>query len=126
MNDKGLLAALGRLKVETGSLACMGCGYEQNCGVHGCAVLRAAEERLRELLRPSSSASAPAGAEKQTAQDMTTAAAVLRDYLENREMPATVYAAICTAIRRLEEPETTDRPHSVMEYKDRNSERGKT
>lgn len=126
MNDKGLLAALGRLKVETGSLACMGCGYEQNCGVHGCAVLRAAEERLRELLRPSSSASAPAGAEKQTAQDMTTAAAVLQDYLENREMPATVYAAICTAIRRLEEPETTDRPHSVMEYKDRNSERGKT
>lgn len=126
MNDKELLAALGRLKVETGSLACMGCGYEQNCGVHGCAVLRAAEERLRELLRPSSSASAPAGAEKQTAQDMTTAAAVLRDYLENREMPATVYAAICTAIRRLEGPETTDRPHSVMEYKDRNSERGKT
>lgn len=126
MNDKGLLAALGRLKVETGSLACMGCGYEQNCGVHGCAVLRAAEKRLRELMRPSSSASAPAGAEKQTAQDMVTAAAVLRDYLENREMPATVYAAICTAIRRLEGPETTDRPHSVMEYKDRNSERGKT
>lgn len=126
MNDKGLLAALGRLKVETGSLACMGCGYEQNCGVHGCAVLRAAEERLREQMRLPSSASAPEEAEKQTAQDMVTAAAVLRDYLENREMPATVYAAICTAIRRLEGPETTDRPHSVMEYKDRNSERGKT
>lgn len=126
MNDKGLLAALGRLKVETGSLVCLGCGYERSCGVHGCAVLCAAEERLRELLRPSSSASAPAGAEKQTAQDMTTAAAVLRDYLENREMPATVYAAICTAIRRLEGSKTTDRPHSVMEYNDRNSERGKT
>lgn len=126
MNDKELLAALGRLKVETGSLACMGCGYEQSCGVHGCAVLRAAEERLRELLRPSSSASAPEEAEKQTAQDMVTAAAVLRDYLENREMPATVYAAICTAIRRLEGPETTDRPHSVMEYKDRDSERSET
>ncbi len=126
MNDKELLAALGRLKVETGSLACMGCGYEQSCGVHGCAVLRAAEERLREMLRPSSSASAPEEAEKQTAQDMVTAAAVLRDYLENREMPATVYAAICTAIRRLEGPETTDRPHSVMEYKDRDSERSKT
>nr|DAT60205.1 MAG TPA: hypothetical protein [Caudoviricetes sp.] len=126
MNDKELLAALGRLKVETGSLACMECGYERSCGVHGCAVLRAAEERLRELLRPSSSASAPAGAEKQTAQDMVTAAAALRAYLENREMPATVYAAICVAIRRLEGPETTDRPHSVMEYKNRNSERGKT
>lgn len=54
------------------------------------------------------------------------AAVALRDYLENREMPATVYAAICVAIQRLEGPETTDRPHSVMEYKDRNSERGKT
>lgn len=31
-------------------------------------------------------------------------AAVLREYLENREMPATVYAAICVAIRKLEEP----------------------
>lgn len=118
MNDKELLAALGRLKVETGSLACMGCGYERSCGVHGCAVLRAAEERLRELLRPSSSTSAPEEAEKHTAQDMVTAAAVLRAYLENREMPAVVYTAICTAIRRLEGPETTDRPHSVMEYRE--------
>jgi len=102
MNDKELLATLGRLKVETGSLACMGCGYEHSCGVHGCAVLRTAEERLREQMRLPSSASAPEEAEKQTAQDMVTAAAVLRDYLENREMPATVYAAICTAIDRLE------------------------
>lgn len=54
------------------------------------------------------------------------AAAALREYLENRNMPAVVYAAICTAIRRLEGPETADRPRSVMEYKDRNSERGKT
>ena len=103
MRDEDLLAALRRLKVQTGSLACLGCVHEHDCGIHGCAVLRAAEERLRELLRPSSSASAPVGAEKQTAQDMVTAAAVLRDYLENREMPATVYAAICTAIDRLEE-----------------------
>lgn len=102
MRDEELIAALGRLKVETGSLVCMGCGYERSCGVHGCAVIRAAEERLREQMRPSSSASAPAGAEKQTAQDMVTAAAVLRDYLENREMPATVYVAICAAIDRLE------------------------
>lgn len=32
------------------------------------------------------------------------AAAALREYLENREMPATVYVAICVAIRKLEEP----------------------
>lgn len=36
--------ALYRLKVETGSLACMGCGYEHNCSIHGCAILREAEQ----------------------------------------------------------------------------------
>lgn len=40
MRDKDLLAALRRLKVETGSLVCVGCCYERNCGVHGCAILR--------------------------------------------------------------------------------------
>lgn len=46
------------------------------------------------------------------------AAAALRAYLENREMPAVVYTAICVAIRRLEGPEATDRPRSVMEYRE--------
>lgn len=41
-----LLQAIRRLKVETGSLACLGCGYEHDCGIHGCAILRAAEWRL--------------------------------------------------------------------------------
>lgn len=40
MRDEDLLAALRRLKVETGSLVCVGCGYEHNCGIHGCAILR--------------------------------------------------------------------------------------
>lgn len=40
MRDEDLLAALRRLKVETGSLVCLGCGYEHNCGVHGCMILR--------------------------------------------------------------------------------------
>ena len=46
MNDTELLRALERLKVETGSLACLGCGHEHSCGVHGCAVIRAARERI--------------------------------------------------------------------------------
>ena len=52
MIDKreGVLSALHRLKVETGSLACFGCGHEHNCGVHGCAILREAEEVIRELI----------------------------------------------------------------------------
>ena len=45
-----LLADLKRLKVETGSLACMGCGREHNCGVHGCAVLREAADVLQEYI----------------------------------------------------------------------------
>lgn len=45
-----LLADLKRLKVETGSLACMGCGREHSCGVHGCAVLRETADVLQEYV----------------------------------------------------------------------------
>lgn len=45
-----LLADLKRLKVETGSLACLACGREHNCGVHGCAVLRKAADVLQECV----------------------------------------------------------------------------
>lgn len=41
-----LIAALKRLKVETGSLACLGCGYADHCSTHGCAILRAAVDRI--------------------------------------------------------------------------------
>lgn len=40
MRDEDLLAALRRLKVQTGSLVCLCCGYEHDCVVHGCAILR--------------------------------------------------------------------------------------
>ena len=40
MSDRELIANLRRLKVQTGSLVCLGCGYEHNCGMHGCAILR--------------------------------------------------------------------------------------
>ena len=43
-----LLKALGRLAVETGSLACLGCGWEHDCGVHGCAILRGVKAKLEE------------------------------------------------------------------------------
>ena len=42
-DKKTLLAALRSLKVQTGSLACLGCGYEHNCSTQGCAILREAE-----------------------------------------------------------------------------------
>ena len=40
METNEIMKALNRLKVEIGSLVCLGCGHEHNCGVHGCAVLR--------------------------------------------------------------------------------------
>ena len=39
-----------KLKVQTGSLACVGCGYEHNCSLHGCAILRNAAEHMEALL----------------------------------------------------------------------------
>ena len=44
------MQALRRLKVKTWSLACLGCGYEHNCFVHGCAILRNAEEHMEAQL----------------------------------------------------------------------------
>ena len=41
-----LIKSLQRLKVETESIACLGCGHEHNCGIHGCAIIREAAERL--------------------------------------------------------------------------------
>lgn len=46
MRDQELVSAIRRLKVETGSLACMGCGHEHNCGVSGCAVMREVADRI--------------------------------------------------------------------------------
>ena len=46
MRDQELVNALRWLKVETGSLACMGCGHEHNCGVSGCAIIREAADRI--------------------------------------------------------------------------------
>ena len=49
MNREQLLHGLRQLKVQTGSLACMGCQHEDNCGIKGCALIRAAIEQLEVL-----------------------------------------------------------------------------
>ena len=46
MKREELIQALDRLKVQTGSLACLGCGYEHNCSTKGCQILREAAEQL--------------------------------------------------------------------------------
>lgn len=56
MNDQNLINKpvkveqiidlLRNTKVETGSLMCFGCGYEHHCGIHGCAIMNMAADRL--------------------------------------------------------------------------------
>lgn len=46
MTTENLIKHLNRLKVQTGSLACLDCKYEDTCGVHGCAIAREAAVRL--------------------------------------------------------------------------------
>lgn len=46
MNRACLIHELNHLKVQTGSLVCLGCQHEDNCGIKGCALIRAAVEHL--------------------------------------------------------------------------------
>ena len=46
MTTENLIKHLNRLRVQTGSLACLGCKHEDACGVHGCAIMREAAVRL--------------------------------------------------------------------------------
>lgn len=49
MEVEKILKAMRHLKVETGSLACLGCGHENSCSTKGCAVIRAAIEALESM-----------------------------------------------------------------------------
>ena len=49
MTAKEIVQALARLRVETGSLACLGCGSEHNCSTQGCAILRTAADLIERL-----------------------------------------------------------------------------
>lgn len=49
MTHTELISALRRLEVQTGSFACLGCGHEHNCGIHGCAIIREAVENLDDF-----------------------------------------------------------------------------
>lgn len=49
VNIKELINSLNRLKVQTGSLACLGCGHEHNCGMCGCAIIREAADKLQAV-----------------------------------------------------------------------------
>lgn len=51
MKTQEIIKALRKLKVNTGAFAlnCLGCGYEHNCNIYGCNILKTAADRLEEL-----------------------------------------------------------------------------
>lgn len=46
MTREMITKRLREMAVETGGLNCLGCGFEHNCGIHGCAILKAAAEMI--------------------------------------------------------------------------------
>lgn len=46
MKTYDLISALNRLKLQTGSLDCTGCGYERYCSAQICYVIQRAVEKL--------------------------------------------------------------------------------
>lgn len=50
MTPNNLVSALRRLCVETGSIACLGCGLEHGCSVHGCAIIREAADLIEAIV----------------------------------------------------------------------------
>jgi transcription elongation factor Elf1 len=49
MTINELITALQRLEAESGSIVCLGCGYEHNCDILGCAIIREAADRLDDF-----------------------------------------------------------------------------
>lgn len=49
MTPNNLVSTLPRLRVETGSIACLGCGHEHGCSVHGCAIIREAADLIEAI-----------------------------------------------------------------------------
>lgn len=84
---KELARRMREMAVNTGALNCLGCGYEHNCGVHGCAVLK----RAADLLAPAVDITKPIPLE-----ELRAAAA---------ERPVLVYVICVDENGQLEPPE---------------------
>lgn len=49
MTDKELIKALRRAAIYYGITRLLRCGHKRSCGIHGCAIMRAAADRIEEL-----------------------------------------------------------------------------
>lgn len=50
METNKMVKTLRGLQVQTGSLACLGCGHEHGCSTRGCAIIREAVEMVMQRL----------------------------------------------------------------------------
>ena len=86
MTNEEIVKWLRSNKVETGSLLCLGCGYEHHCIVHGCAVMRAAADAMENLMTENA-------ALRRTIDNLTSAqAVVLKEFEAKLEELAEVKA----------------------------------
>ena len=51
-SNQEIAEKLRDMAVNTGTLNCLGCGFEHNCSVHGCAVLKQAAELISQPNEP--------------------------------------------------------------------------
>ena len=87
MTPDEVLCALDALAVQTGSLACLGCGHEHNCGIHGCAIIREAGKIIRWLSTDNTAlryAIKPAKVKRSQEQNFNGAVAYLRALIEEQ------------------------------------------
>lgn len=47
MEFKKLISALNGLKIQTGGIICLGCGYEHSCSTRGCKIIRETVDTLK-------------------------------------------------------------------------------
>ena len=86
MTNEEIVKWLRSNEVETGSLLCLGCGYEHHCSVHGCAVMRAAADAMENLQTENA-------ALRRTIDNLTSAqAVVLKEFEAKLEELAEVKA----------------------------------
>ena len=86
MTNEEIMKWLRSKKVETGSLLCLDCGHEHNCGIHGCAVMRAAADAMENMQTENA-------ALRRTIDNLTSAqAVVLKEFEAKLEELAEVKA----------------------------------
>ena len=110
MNYEEIVKWLRSKKVETGSLLCLGCGHEHNCGIHGCAVMRAAADAMENLQTENA-------ALRRQIENLTSAQAVMvKEFDKKLEELAQVKAGLTG--KEIAVPDALE-DHAVPEWKNR-------